>query len=71
MGAAQLTADITGTINQGAAWTNYYQQGGQMPSFAPGYVGPPIAGSTYAPGMIDNTGDVINPAMQQSGIKGT
>jgi hypothetical protein len=70
-GAAQLTADITATINQGSAWTSYYQQGGQMPSFAPGYVGPPIAGSTYDASMISATGNVINPAMQQSGIKGT
>jgi hypothetical protein len=30
-GAAQLTADITATINQGSAWTKYYQSGGQMP----------------------------------------
>ena len=39
-GTAQLTADITATINQGSAWTQYYQSGGQMsmPVFAEGYV---------------------------------
>jgi hypothetical protein len=70
-GAAQLTADITATINQGSAWTNYYQQGGSMPTFAMGYVGPPIGGSTYPSGMIGADGNVINPAMQQTSVKGT
>ena len=70
VGGAQLTADITATINQGSAWTNYYQNGGPMPSFAPGYVGPPISGSTYDPGMISATGNVINPAMQTA-VTGT
>ena len=67
-GSDQLTADITATINQGSAWTNYYKQGGDMPSFARGYVGPPISGSTYASDMIGSNGNVINPAMQQSGV---
>lgn len=66
-GAAQLTADITGTINQGSAWTNYYQQGGQMPTFAMGYVGPAITGMSYPTGSIGADGNVINPAIQQSG----
>jgi hypothetical protein len=70
-GAGQLTADITATINQGSAWTNYYTQGGSMPTFAMGYVGPPIAGSTYPSGMIGADGNVINPAMQQTSVKGT
>jgi hypothetical protein len=70
-GAEQLTADITATINEGSAWTSYYQQGGQMPTFAEGYVGPPISGSTYASNMIGANGDVINPAMQQFGTQGT
>ncbi len=70
-GAAQLTADITAAINQGSAWTNYYQQGGSMPTFAMGYVGPPIGGSTYPSSMIGADGNVINPAMQQSSVKGT
>jgi len=63
-GAAQLTADLTQTINQGAAWSNYYANGGSMPSFATGYVGPPISGMTYPPGSIGADGNVINPAMQ-------
>ena len=71
VGSAQLTADITGAINQGSAWTNYYQNGGQMPSFAPGYVGPPISGSTYDSSMISATGMVINPAMVANGVKAT
>lgn len=71
VGSAQLTADITSAINQGSAWSNYYQQGGQMPTFAMGYVGPPIAGSTYASNMIDASGNVINPAMQAPAVKGT
>jgi len=70
-GAAQLTADITSTINQGSAWATYYQQGGQMPSFSAGYVGPPIAGMTYPSGSIGSDGNVINPAMQTSGTLGT
>jgi len=65
-GGAQLTADITSTINQGSAWTHYYQQGGSMPSFEMGYVGPPITGMTYPAGMIGADGNVINPAMTQS-----
>lgn len=62
-GPAQLTADLTGAINQGAAWTNYYTNGGQMPTFASGYVGPPISGMTYPAGTIGADGNVINPAM--------
>ena len=71
-GAAQLTADITSTINQGSAWTQYYQSGGQMsmPSFAEGYVGPPISGMSYPSSMIGSDGNVINPAMQQSTVTG-
>jgi len=63
-GATQLTADLTATINEGAAWTKYYEQGGAMPFFAMGYVGPPIAGMTYPAGTIGADGNVINPAMQ-------
>jgi hypothetical protein len=70
-GPAQLTADLTATINQGSAWNTYYQQGGQMPSFPMGYVGPPIAGMTYPPGSIGTDGNVINPAMQKSATQGT
>jgi hypothetical protein len=69
-GAAQLTADITATINQGSAWTSYYQQGGAIPTFPMGYVGPPISGMTYASGMIGADGNVINPAMVQSATQG-
>jgi hypothetical protein len=65
-GAGQLTADITATINEGAAWTKYYQGGGPMPSFAEGYVGPPITGMTYPTSSIGANGDVINPAMQSA-----
>jgi hypothetical protein len=65
-GAAQLTADLTQTINVGAAWTNYYKSGGQLPTFATGYVGPPISGMTYPAGSIGADGNVINPAMQSS-----
>jgi hypothetical protein len=65
-GAGQLTADITATINQGAAWSNYYQFGGQMPTFPEGFVGPPISGMTYPSSMIGSNGNVINPAMQNS-----
>ena len=64
VGAAQLTADITQSINEGAAWTNYYQHGGSMPSFPMGYVGPPISGMTYPAGTVGSDGNVINPAMQ-------
>jgi hypothetical protein len=69
-GAGQLTSDITAAINEGSAWTNYYQNGGTMPTFAMGYVGPPVSGSTYSASMIGADGNVINPAMQQS-VKGT
>jgi hypothetical protein len=69
-GPEQLTADITQTINQGSIWTNYYQNGGTFPTFAEGYVGPPIAGMTYQPNMIDTNGNVINPAMQTSVTQG-
>jgi len=62
-GAAQLTADITATINEGAAWTHYYQNGGPMPFFPEGYVGPPISGMTYSASMIGADGNVINPAV--------
>jgi hypothetical protein len=65
-GTAQLTADITSTINIGSAMTNYYQYGGAMPIFTEGYVGPPIAGMTYPASMIGSDGNVINPAMQTS-----
>jgi hypothetical protein len=61
---AQLTADLTQTINEGAAWTNYYRFGGQIPSFPTGYVGPPITGMVYPAGSIGADGMVINPAMQ-------
>jgi hypothetical protein len=72
VGASQLTADITSTINQGSAWTQYYQSGGgQMPTFASGYVGPPISGMTYPASMIGADGNVINPALQQSTGSGT
>jgi hypothetical protein len=65
-GGGQLTADLTQTINEGAAWTNYYTNGGSMPCFPPGYVGPPISGMTYPAGSIGANGMVINPAMQNS-----
>lgn len=65
-GPAQLTADLTQTINEGAAWTNYYTNGGSLPSFPTGYVGPPISGMTYPAGAIGADGMVINPAMQTS-----
>jgi hypothetical protein len=64
VGSAQLTADITQTINQGSAWTNYYTSGGSMPTFPEGYVGPPISGMTYPSNMIGADGNVINPSMQ-------
>lgn len=63
-GPQQLTADLTQTINEGAAWTNWYTNGGKLPSFPTGYVGPPISGMTYPAGSIGADGNVINPAMQ-------
>lgn len=69
-GSSQLMADITQTINEGSAWTNYYQKGGQMPTFATGYVGPAITGMAYPSSMIAGDGTVINPAMQTSGSQG-
>lgn len=63
-GPAQLTADLTASINEGSAWTSYYANGGQMPTFSEGYVGPPISGMTYPSGMIGANGNVINPATQ-------
>jgi hypothetical protein len=66
VGSAQLTADLTGTINAGAAWNNYYKNGGALPSFTIGYIGPAIAGMTYPAGTIAADGTVINPAMQPS-----
>jgi hypothetical protein len=63
-GPAQLTADLTGAINEGSAMTNYYTNGGQIPTFATGYVGPPITGMTYPAGSIGADGNVVNPAMQ-------
>jgi hypothetical protein len=65
-GAAQLTADLTQTINEGAAMTNYYQNGGAMPTFALGYTGPAISGMTYPAGTVAADGTVINPAMQNT-----
>ena len=71
-GVNQLTADITQTINEGAAWTNYYKNGGgQMPSFAMGYVGQAISGMDYPAGTVAADGTVINPAMQSSKTQGT
>jgi len=66
VGAAQLTADLTQTINEGSALTNFYQNGGPMPSFALGYTGPAISGMTYPAGTVAADGTVINPAMQNS-----
>jgi hypothetical protein len=66
-GTAQLTADITGTINAGAAWSNWYKSGGPMPSFPTGYIGPPISGMVYPAGSVGADGNVINPAMQGTG----
>ena len=63
VGASQLTADLTQAINQGAAWSNYYTNGGPLPIFTPGYVGPPISGMTYPVGSIGSDGNVINPSM--------
>jgi hypothetical protein len=65
-GAGQLTADLTQTINEGAAMTNYYQNGGPMPTFVLGYTGPAISGMTYPAGTVAADGTVINPAMQNS-----
>ena len=65
-GGAQLTADLTAAINVGAAVTNYQMNGGSIPIFPTGYVGPPIAGMTYPAGSIGADGNVLNPAMQGS-----
>lgn len=64
-GPQQLTADITAAINEGSAWSKYFQHGGSIPMFPMGYVGPPISGMTYPAGSIGADGNVINPAMQQ------
>jgi hypothetical protein len=66
VGASQLTADLTQSINEGAAWTNYYTNGGPIPTFATGYVGPPISGMSYPAGSIGHDGNVVNPAMAAS-----
>jgi hypothetical protein len=63
-GSAQLTADLTGAINEGSAWTNYYTNGGSMPTFPTGYVGPPITGMAYPVSSIGGDGNVVNPALQ-------
>lgn len=63
VGAAQLTADLTQDINQGAAWNNYYQNKGAAPSFTAGYIGPAISGMVYPAGSVAADGTVINPAM--------
>lgn len=60
-GTPALTACLTATINQGAAWTSYRLNGGTEPSFAGGYIGPPISGLTYPPGTIGSDGNVIMP----------
>jgi hypothetical protein len=62
-GTGQLAADLTQTINEGAALTNYYQFGGPMPMFPIGYTGPAITGMTYPAGTVAADGTVINPAM--------
>jgi len=62
-GTGQLAADLTQTINEGAALTNYYQFGGPMPMFQIGYTGPAITGMTYPAGTVAANGTVINPAM--------
>jgi hypothetical protein len=62
-GTAQLTADLTQDINEGAAWNNFYQNGGPAPSFAMGYTGSAISGMTYPDGTVAADGTVINPAM--------
>jgi hypothetical protein len=69
-GSAQLTADLTQTINEGSAMTNFYQNGGPMPSFAQGYTGPAIAGMTYPAGAVGADGTVVNPATQPSMTQG-
>jgi len=69
-GPAQLTACLTATINQGAAWTNYQLNGGTEPSFAEGYIGPPVSGMTYPPGTIGANGMVIDPNAPSSGTQG-
>jgi hypothetical protein len=66
VGGPQLTADITQTINEGAAWSNYYKNGGPLPSFAIGYIGPAISGMTYPAGSVAADGNVINPATGSS-----
>jgi len=50
-GPAQLTADLTQTINEGAAWTNYYTNGGSLPSF-PRATSAPHQRMTYPAGAI-------------------
>jgi hypothetical protein len=65
-GSAQLTSDITATINIGSAWTNWYKNGGAFPVFPGGYVGPPISGMTYPDGSIGADGNVINPSAQSA-----
>ena len=70
-GGAQLTADLTQAINEGAAMTNYYQNGGAQPSFDMGYVGPAISGETYPTGTVGADGNVINPSLQTNGTQGT
>jgi len=59
--AGQLAAAITQTINEGSAWSNYYQNGGPQPSFPEGYIGPAISGMAYPPGTLAADGSVINP----------
>jgi hypothetical protein len=71
VGAAQLTADLTQDINEGSAWTNYYQNGGPAPSFSTGYVGPEIAGMAYPSGTVAGDGTVINPSAPAGGTEGT
>jgi hypothetical protein len=70
-GPVQLTADLTATINESAAWTNCYQNGGPIPMFQEGYTGPPINGLTYPPGTIAADGSVINPEFPNGPQQGT
>ena len=64
-GGAELTADITATINEGAALSNYFlNNAGNMPAFPEYYIGPPISGMIYPAGSIGADGNVINPATQ-------
>jgi hypothetical protein len=70
-GKTQLTADLTQDINEGAAMSNFYQNGGDMPSFGIGYTGPAISGMAYPAGTVAADGTVINPAMQSSATQGT